>query len=255
MIRVRVIPVLLLRGRRLVKSIRYRGHRYIGDPVNAVKVFNDKEVDELCLLDIDATREGRDPPFSLVREIASEAFMPVSYGGGVGTLAHVERLFAAGVEKIVTNTALATAPRFVEDVAKRYGAQAVVASIDAKKGLLGGYKAMTTSGTKGTGEAPDVWARRAVDHGAGEVLLTSIDRDGTFSGYDVALTRKVADAVDVPVVACGGARSVEDMVEVVTAGRASAVAAGSMFVFIGERRGVLINFPSQTELRRLFEAG
>lgn len=250
--RIRVIPVLLLRGNGLVKSVRFRDHRYIGDAINAVKVFNDKEVDELCLLDIDATREGRAPRFSYIREIVSEAFMPVAYGGGVRSAAHAEQLFAAGIEKVVLNSAVSS-PGLVEQLAGRFGSQSVVASVDAKKGLLGRHRCYEHGGTRGVRQTPTERAREAVRAGAGEVFLTSMDRDGTFSGYDLDLTRAVVDAVDVPVIACGGAGSVAHMVAAVRDAGASAVAAGSFFVFIGQRRGVLINFPAQAQLRPLFE--
>jgi cyclase len=249
-LRTRVIPCLLLKGAGLVKTVRFRDPVYVGDPINAIRIFNDKEVDELMLLDIRASQERRPPPFKLIGEVASECFMPLAYGGGIASLEHARQLLAIGVEKIVLNTTALTQPELVEQLAREFGSQAVVVSIDAKRKLLGGYEVYASSAARGTGLAPVALARQMEQRGAGEILITSIDRDGTQQGYDLKLIREVADAVSVPVVACGGAGQVSDFAAAVAEGGASAVAAGSMFVFHGRHRAVLISYPTADELKR-----
>lgn len=248
MLRTRVIPCLLLRGHGLVKTRRFKDAVYVGDPVNAVRIFSEKEVDELVLLDIDASREGREPPYELIAEIAGECFMPVAYGGGVRTLEQVRRLIRSGVEKVVVNSAACSSTEVIRAAAEVFGSQAVVGAVDARKTLFGGWKVMARSGTADTGLALDAHVQALVHAGAGEILVNSIDRDGTMSGFDLELVRRVSGAVDVPVIACGGAGSVDHLRQVVRDGGASAVAAGSLFVFHGRHRAVLINYPSAAEL-------
>jgi len=247
MYRARVIPCLLLSGERLVKTVRFTQPTYIGDPINAVKIFNDREVDELAILDISATRERRDPPFEHLRAIAGECFMPLSYGGGVRTLEQARQLFGIGVEKVLINSAAADDPSLLAAIAAEYGSQAVIAGIDVKKDWLGRTRVFTSAGTRNTGRTPSEYAQAMAGSGAGEILLTSIDRDGTMTGYDLELIREISAAVSIPVIACGGAGSVRDFGPAIAAG-ASAVAAGSLFVFSGPRRAVLINYPSPSEL-------
>lgn len=248
MIPVRVIPCLLLENRGLVKTVRFRDPKYIGDPINAVKIFNDKKVDELIFVDIGATPQGKGPPLELLRNISSECFMPFAYGGGVSTMEHFHSLFALGVEKVSVNTHAARNPGFLAKAAREFGSQSVVAAIDAKKKRLGGYEARTESGRTEAGADPVQLARRYEDEGAGEIFLNDVDRDGTMSGYNINLIRAVADAVQIPVIACGGARHVDDLNDAIQAGGASAAAAGSMFVFKGKHRAVLISYPSAEEL-------
>jgi len=248
MYRARVIPCLLLSGERLVKTVRFTQPTYVGDPINAVKIFNDREVDELAILDIGATRDRRDPPFDHLQAIAGECFMPLSYGGGIRTIEHARRLFSIGIEKVVINTAADEDPKLLGAIAAEYGSQAVVAGIDVRKDWLGRSRVFTRAGSRNTGKAPRAHAEAVVAHGAGEILLTSIDRDGTMSGYDVEMIREVSRAVPVPLVACGGAGTLTHLAEAIAAG-ASAVAAGSLFVFAGPRRAVLINYPSAADLR------
>lgn len=255
MYRARVIPCLLLRGGGLVKSIKFKRHRYLGDPINAVKIFNEKEVDELVFLDITASREGREPPFELLAQVTSECFMPVCYGGGVRSMEHIRRLFGIGVEKVALNTWAVQHPDLVSDAADQFGAQSVIVSIDVKRRWLGRAEVRTLGGTRRTGLDPVPWAREMERRGAGELLLTSIDRDGTMAGYDLALIRAVAGAVSIPVVACGGAGRVADLVAAVKEAGASAAAAGSMFVYQGPHRAVLINYPSAEELRDVIATG
>jgi len=250
--RVRVIPVLLLRDGGVVKSVRFKQHTYVGDPINAVKIFNGKEVDEICVLDIDATPKRRGPDLEAISSIASEAFMPLSYGGGLTTVDQMKAVMQRGAEKVVLNTSAIERPSLVTEAARVFGSQSVVASIDVKRGFLGGSKVVGRGGTKAAGVDPVTHAKRMEQAGAGEIFLTSVDRDGTFEGYDLELIGAVARAVTIPVVACGGAARAADFVAAVKAG-ASAVAAGSMFVFVGKHRAVLISYPRQEDLRPLFE--
>lgn len=251
MFRARVIPCLLLKGDGLVKTVRFKNSKYIGDPINAVKIFNDAEVDELIFLDITATSEGRNPSFDRVRDIASECFMPMCYGGGIRTLDHARRLFSLGVEKVALNTAASETPELVTELAAAFGSQSVVVGVDVKCDWLGRPRVFTRCGTKNTGIEPISYVREMAERGAGEVFLNSIDRDGTMRGLDFELIRQVTSAVNVPVVACGGAGSVAHLAEAVAAG-ASGVAAGSLFVFTGPHRAVLISYPSPEELHSAF---
>ena len=251
MLNVRVIPCLLLRNGGLVKTIGFESPKYVGDPINAVRIFNDKEVDEIVFLDIEATPGGQGPNFELLADIASEAFMPFAYGGGITSPDQARRLFAFGVEKVVINSAADRAPRLVGEIAAAAGSSSVVASIDARCNWRGQYSVWVEGGRRNTGRDPVAWARELEREGAGEILLTSINRDGTQSGYDLELVRRVSDAVDIPVVAAGGAGSLAHMREAVDCG-ASAVAAGSIFVFHGRHRAVLITYPERSDLERTF---
>lgn len=250
MLRTRVIPCLLLRGEGLVKTVGFRNFTYVGDPINAIRILNDKEVDELIFLDILASREGRGPALQAIENFASECFMPVAYGGGIRSLEDARQVLALGIEKIVVNTAALRQPRIVGEIAREFGAQAVVISIDARKKLLGGYEVMGAGGTERTSLKPAEHARRMVELGAGEIFINSIEKDGTQSGYDLTLVREVADAVSVPVIACGGAGTLAHFTQAVSEAHASAVAAGSMFVFHGKHRAVLISYPSRADLER-----
>ena len=248
----RVIPTLLLRGNGLVKTIRFKNPRYVGDPLNCVRIFNEKECDELVFLDIDATPAGREPNFQMISNIASECFMPFAYGGGIRTLDHVKRTFDLGAEKIVINTAAYDCPELVAMAAEAYGNQAVVVSIDAKKTLTGRYQSYSHGGRRSRRRDPAELACEMERCGAGEILLNSIDRDGRQNGYDLELIRRVARAVRVPIVACGSAGRLEDFRAAVADAGASAVGAGSFFVFEGKHRAVLITYPERKELEALW---
>lgn len=248
MARVRVIPVLLLKNSGLVKTSRFKNEVYIGDPVNAVKIFNEKEVDELIVIDITATIQKRKPDLKKIETIAGECFMPLCYGGGITMIEEIKKIFFAGVEKISLSASAMENPELVTEAAKLFGSQSVVVSIDVKKSRLGKYIVHTHGGKKKSGKEAAPFAKEMQERGAGEILLTSIDNEGTFSGYDLELIQRVSAAVQIPVIACGGARHVNDFTEAVKHG-ASAVAAGSMFVFHGKLHGVLINFPSQELLK------
>lgn len=247
----RVIPSLLLSGGKLVKTTQFKQPVYLGDPINVIRIFNDKEVDELVLLDIGASSLGQPPNYKLLSEVTSECFMPLGYGGGVNSLEMVGRLLALGVEKVIINTAAAVRPEFVGEAARRFGSSTIVVSIDVRRTRFRGYRVHADRGTRDTKLHPADYARRMRDLGAGELLLNAIDRDGTMRGYDLDLIREVGHAVDIPVVACGGARSTADFRAAVDAG-ASAAAAGAMFVFQGPHRAVLITFPPRQELEQLF---
>lgn len=252
MIATRIIPCLLLRNGGLVKTVKFRDPKYLGDPINIVRILNDKEVDELVFLDITATPEKRNPPLELLAQIAGECFMPLCYGGGVRDLATMRTLYGMGIEKIALNTAAVESPELIGSAAKEFGAQSVIVSIDVKKRFRGGYEVLTHGGRKRTGRDPVAHARAMEQAGAGEILLNSIDRDGTMTGYDLDLVRAVADAVSIPVVACGGAATLDDLAGVVNEAGASAAAAGSVFVFQGPHRAVLISYPSQERIRKSF---
>jgi cyclase len=247
--RIRVIPTLLVKDGALVKTRRFRDPVYVGDPINAVRIFNDKGADELVLLDIGAAGTGRPMPIAQLSEIVSEAFMPVAYGGGITSVEDVERILGAGVEKVVLNSAVVHRPKVLEEAAKRFGSQAVVGSIDVRRRLLGGYRVYIHGARKRTALHPAIHARRLEDLGAGEIIITSVDHEGEMGGYDLSLVRAVAEATTVPVIANGGAATIADFVSAVREGGASAVAAGSMFVFQGRHRAVLINYPAEALLR------
>ena len=248
MLKTRVIPCLLLRNAGLVKTVKFKDPKYVGDPINAVKIFNEKEVDELIFLDITASSENKRPPFKVIEDIASECFMPLAYGGGIRSIEDIRTIFSLGVEKVVINSYAAERPEFIREAADIFGSQSILVSIDVRRSLFGKYGVYTRSGTHNTGFDPADYAKRMVDFGAGELMVYSIDRDGSQSGYEIELIKRVSTVVKVPVIACGGAGSVEHFREAVQDGGASAVSAGSMFVFHGKHRAVLINFPTQSQL-------
>lgn len=246
--RIRVIPSLLIQNGGLVKSVKFEGHKYVGDPINAVKIFNDKEVDEILILDISATKNNKPPVLETIKEMASEAFMPLGYGGGITTLDQIKQLVAAGVEKVVLNAAAFENPQLVTDAAQYVGSQSVVVSIDVKRDFLGRSRVYVRNGSKNTGCDPTQYAIQMERAGAGELLLNSIEKEGTFNGFDLPLIEKVCSAIKIPVVAAGGAGKLSDFVQAIQSG-ASAVSVGSMFVFQMPHRAVLISYPDQKELK------
>lgn len=247
--RIRVIPVLLIQNGGLVKSIQFKKHQYVGDPINAVKIFNEKEVDEIVILDISATQEKRAPNIQQIAEITGEAFMPLAYGGGITSIEEIKEILYEGAEKVVLNTSALDNPQLILRAAQRFGNQSIVVSIDVQKNWLGQYKVYRNNGAKNTGINPVELAKQVAELGAGEIMLTSIDRDGTFGGYDLDLLKQITQAVDIPVIACGGAAEVQDFQQAVAIGGASAVAAGSMFVYQRPHRAVLISYPAQQDLK------
>jgi imidazole glycerol-phosphate synthase subunit HisF len=252
MIRPRIIPVLLLQNRGLVKTVKFKDPTYLGDPINIVRIFNDKEVDELIFLDITATAENRSPSFDLLNNITSECFMPLGYGGGIRSMDDIHRLLSIGVEKFILNAAAVENPSLVRSAADYAGSSSVVVSMDVKKGLLGSkYEVLTRNGKKRTGLDPVKQAVTMEKSGAGELFVNSIDRDGTMQGYDLDLIKNISSAVSIPVVACGGAGKLQDLADIIKLGGASAAAAGSLFVFQGPLRGVLISYPAQEDLKQI----
>lgn len=248
MLRTRIIPALLLHGKSLVKTERFGKFRYIGDPANTVRIFNELEVDELTFLDIKTCRTGSDPDFELLQNIATECFMPLSYGGGIRSFDAAKLIFDTGFEKVTLNSILAQKPQVLTDIAKIYGTQAVVASIDVKRSFWGSEKIATHGAKKMSSKDVVAWAKELEDRGAGEILLTAVDREGTWDGFDLDLIKRVTDAVDIPVIAHGGAGTLEDIGEAVHHAGASAVALGSMVVFQKKGMGVLVNFPQEDAL-------
>ncbi|WP_033152120.1 AglZ/HisF2 family acetamidino modification protein [Pseudobutyrivibrio ruminis] len=245
--RPRIIPVLLIDDRDLIKTINFKKPTYLGDPVNALKIFNRKGIDEMAVLDISASKKGLEPDFELLTDMASEAFMPLSYGGGIKTLDQVRKLLAIGYEKVVLNTSLIEDEQLVKDAVALAGSQSVVASIDAKV-VNGQYKCVICDGTKVIDMSPVELAKHAEELGAGEIFLNSIDRDGVMQGYDIDLVNQVVNAVDIPVTACGGAGGISDLKDVIENGHAHAAAGGSMFVYYGRLKAVLITAPTEEEL-------
>ncbi len=246
----RVIPVLLVSDGYLVKPVKFQGDKYIGDPINAVRIFNEKQVDELVICDIDASLKGTGVNYTLIEEIASEAFMPVGYGGGVSSAAEAQRITGIGIEKVILNTSAFERPEVISEVSDALGASSTVVSIDAKKKLTGGWETYARRASRKLGMTPAEAARLAQDRGAGEVIVSSIDRESTFSGYDHKLITAVSEAVTIPVIALGGASGYDDFRPALDAG-ASAVAAGSMFVLNGKHRAVLITYPTPAQIRAL----
>ncbi len=254
MLRIRVIPCLLLQNLALVKTRKFKDPKYIGDPINAVKIFNDKEVDELVFLDIRVSIEQLRPRVDLISRIASECFMPLCYGGGIRSLEDMEEIFNVGVEKVAINSHATENHVIIQKAAAVYGSQSVVVSIDVKKSAFGKYEVFAYGGRKNTKLDPVKYSQLVERMGAGEILLNSIDRDGTMRGYDVDLIKMVSNSVNIPVIACGGAGKIGDFADAVQRGNASAVAAGSLFVFHGRHRAVLISYPSYEKLQAVLDA-
>lgn len=245
----RVIPSLLLKDGGLVKTVKFSKERYVGDPINAVRIFNEKEVDELVLLDIGATIQKKEPDYDSIKEIVSEAFMPIGYGGGIKNLNQIEKLFKIGIEKIIINSAAFKDETLIKQASDIYGSQSVVVSIDVKKDIWKNYRIYTHSGSQKQKLSLSDAIMNLQDLGAGEIIVNSIDKDGTMSGYDFDLIRQASMNIDIPIVALGGASSVEDFANAIQAG-ASAVSAGSMFIFQGVHRAVLISYIKSKELEQ-----
>jgi cyclase len=252
MFRPRVIPVLLLKNLGLVKSLKFKDYNYIGDPINAVKLFNDLRADELVFLDILASKEKRTIQLSFVQKVGDECNMPFSVGGGIKTIADIKQILNAGAEKVIINTYAAENPEFIKQAAMEFGSSTIVVSIDVKKSLFGKEGTYIFGGSKSTNYNPVDFAKLMEEKGAGELIINSIEKDGTMEGYDLNLVKKVSEAVTVPVIACGGAGNNTHLAEGIKTGYASAVAAGSMFVYHGPRKAVLINYPSKDELQKIF---
>lgn len=250
--RVRVIPVLQIHQKKLVKTTCFKHPGYVGDPLNAIKIFNDKQVDEIAVIDIGATPEKSSPDFRFIEELASECFMPMAYGGGIKTLEHASTLIQLGVEKLIIGSSFFEKQELISSIASKYGSQSVVVSVDIKRNIFGAYRVYVDGGRTNTGFDPLEYSLSAQKKGAGEILLQSIDRDNTRRGYDIKMIQNVSKVLDIPLVPCGGAASISDFGNAIRAG-ASAVAAGNMFIYKGIHRAVLINYPDQrTMINQLF---
>jgi len=253
MLRSRIIPCLLVHKRGLVKTVGFKDPKYVGDPINAVKIFNEKEVDELTVLDIDATIEGRAPDFEMIKNLAVECRMPFCYGGGVTTVEQAKKIISLGAEKVAISSAAIENPDLIKAMGQAIGVQSVVVIIDAKKkGLFGSYEIFTHNGKKATGIKVKDFVQKINEIGVGEIVINSIEHDGKMTGFDFSLIDLVRDNCDVPVTVMGGAGSLEDLRQVVKRYRIMGVAAGSLFVFKGKYRAVLISYPSKSELKELF---
>jgi imidazole glycerol-phosphate synthase subunit HisF len=244
----RIIPCLLYDGSGLVKTIKFKNPSYIGDPINAIKIFNEKEVDELILIDINASKQKRQPNFDKIADMANEAFMPFAYGGGVKTYADFERLYKLGVEKVIVNSLIQENPNVIRKAIAHYGAQAVVACIDFKKNLFGNVNPFSYIGNKIKFNLLDYANYLATDLGVGELMLYSVDRDGTWNGYDEVVTQEILNSLQIPIIACGGCGSVDDLKSVLYKTNANAAAIGSMAVYSKKGMGVLINFPERMKV-------
>ena len=253
MLRPRIIPSLLVHENGLVKTVNFKNPKYVGDPINAVKIFNEKEVDELAVFDIDATVLGKEPNYSLIERLASQSMMPLCYGGGVKTVEQAQKIFSLGIEKIALSSAVLQNPSLITEISDRVGAQSVIVVLDVKKKLLGGYEVYTHNGKKATGINPFKFAEEAQKLGAGEIVINSIDKDGVMKGYDMDLISKIREKITVPMTVLGGAGSLEDIEKVIDKHGVIGVAAGSLFVFKGPYKAVLINYPTQIEKNKIFK--
>lgn len=248
MFRPRIIPVLLLKNRVLVKSVGFRNHKYIGDPINAVRIFNELRADELVFLDIEASKEKRLISLDFVKNVGEEARMPFAVGGGVKSLDDIRAIINAGAEKVVINTYAGQNPSFIKEASETFGSTTIVVCIDVKKKLFKGQRTWILGGTRSTALTPIEFAQLMEKNGAGELIIQSIDKDGTMDGYDIDLIKSVSTSVNIPVVALGGAGKKEHLKEAYLSGHANGLAAGSFFVYQGKTRGVLINYPDKKEL-------
>jgi len=253
MLNIRVIPCLLLHNNGVVKTVKFKRPRYIGDPINVVKILNEKEVDELVFLDIDASHEGREPNYQILEEIANECFMPFAYGGGITSLAQADRLFSLGVEKVIIGTEALINVDLIKAISKKYGSQSVVVSLNVKSNVFGKRKLYNPAKNNTVKMDVTVFAKLVEANGAGEIFLNSVDRDGTKSGFDGELIQNISTAVNIPVTVCGGAGQLSDFQLAVKKFGASAVSAGSLFVYHGKRDAVLVNYPRYETLQNLFQ--
>lgn len=252
MFRPRLIPVLLLKNNALVKSIKFKNYNYIGDPINAVKIFNELKADELVLLDIDATAEGRRISSEVIQRVGEEANMPFSVGGGISSIEDIKDVIACGAEKAILSSHAIKNPLFIKQAAEYFGSSTIVLCIDVKKKFLGkSHYVFLKNGKEATKYKPVELARIAEEMGAGEIIIQSITKDGTMEGYDIDLIKSISDAVTIPTVALGGAGSLEDLTEAYQQGNVNGIAAGSFFVYQGNNKGVLINYPSKEDIIKL----
>ena len=255
MLRPRIIPCLLVKNRGLVKTVKFSSPKYVGDPINAVKIFNEKEVDELAVFDIDATTDNREPDYRMIENLAAECRMPLCYGGGVKTVKHAERTLSLGVEKVAISSAASDEPVLVTKIAEHIGAQSVVVVLDVKKRLFGDkFEVWIRNGKKNSGRCPIEFSKELEDLGAGEIVINSIDNDGIMKGYDFSLVDKIRESISIPVTVLGGAGSLKDIEQLINRYGIVGAAAGSLFVFKGIYRAVLISYPSRAEKEKMYSA-
>lgn len=247
MLRPRIIPCLLVKDKGLVKTINFKDPKYVGDPINAVRIFNEKEVDELMILDIDATVENREPDYKMIEHWASECRMPLCYGGGIKTVEHARKIFSLGVEKVAMSSAALLNPALIKEISESVGSQSVVVVIDVKKKLFGGYELFIHNGKRSINKNLISFLQEMENQGAGEIIINNIDLDGTMKGYDLLLAEKVRECTSLPLTILGGAGSLEDVGRLVNKFKIIGAAAGSLFVFKGKYRAVLINYPTPEE--------
>jgi imidazole glycerol-phosphate synthase subunit HisF len=253
MLQVRYIPCLLLKDDGLVKTVNFKNPKYIGDPINTVRIFNEKEVDELIFLDIEATPKNKEPNYTLLSEIANECFMPLAYGGGIKTFQQAQRIFSIGIEKVAINTALHSNIGLATQITDVYGSQALIGVIDVKKNLFGKYQVVSASAQSKHKYSVLEWVKKLEDAGVGEILISSVDKEGTWQGLDIELIKQVTSISKVPVIAHGGAGNLEHLAQGIKAGGANAIAMGSMVVYQKKDFGVLINFPDQEKLNQIIK--
>jgi cyclase len=253
MYRPRIIPVLLLQKKGLVKSIKFKNHRYVGDPINAVRIFNDLKADELAFIDILATKENRMISVDFVKKVGEEADMPFSVGGGIRTLEDIRKIIEAGAEKVILNSVAGENPGFITEAVDAFGSSTITVCIDVKKDFYGKEKVWIRAGTKSLNIDPVEFAWQMEKRGAGEIIIQSVSKDGTMTGYDVRLIKKIAESVIIPVVALGGAGNLEHLISLNNVVSLNGLAAGSLFVYHGERNAVLVNYPSKPEITHIFK--
>lgn len=253
MLRPRIIPSLLIHENGLVKTVNFKNPKYVGDPINAVRIFNDKGVDELAFFDIDASVLNKEPNYNLIEKIASQSMMPLCYGGGVKTVEQAKRIFSLGIEKIALSSAIIESPKMITEISEQVGSQSVIVVLDIRKKLFGGYEIFSHNGKKSTGINPIKFVEELQALGAGEVIINSIDNDGVMKGYDLDLIAKVREKITIPMTVLGGAGSLDDIEKVIDKHGVIGVAAGSLFVFKGPYKAVLINYPTQMEKNKIFK--
>ena len=248
----RIIPCLLLNDQDLVKTVNFSNQKYIGDPINTVRIFNELEVDELVILDIIASKQNLEPDFEFINQIVSEAFMPIAIGGGIKKLDHASKLINLGVEKVVLNNSILHSFDLISEISKKFGSQSVILSIDLKKSFFGDYKIYNHVSKKKMSFNIEEYISQAIKKGAGEIFLNFVDNDGTFKGYDIEFVKSIAAKISIPLIVCGGAKNMEDFKYVIDAG-ADACSAGSMFIYKGNNRAVMINYPGYKKIKKIFQ--
>ena len=253
MLRPRIIPSLLFQNKGLVKTVNFKSPKYVGDPINAVRIFNEKEVDELAFFDIDATVRNKEPDYALIEKLANQSRMPLCYGGGVKTVEQAQRIFGLGIEKIALSSSVVQDPSLIPAIVERVGSQSVIVALDVKKKRFGGYEVYTHNGKRSTGINPFKFASEVEKLGAGEILINSIDQDGTMNGYDMNLVDKIAETISIPLTVLGGAGSLTDIEKIIQKHGIIGVGVGSLFVFKGPYKAVLINYPTKIDKNKIFK--